>query len=609
MRKISEDIINDAYNEVIGENESIRKSAAPMDKTAFDVSINPSSLVGAITGAFIANKKIKADSLKRQMEGENSSVLQGNYYSQVQNLASNLKIIFTPFGAVFVVKNGIKEITIETIGTDEMSSVMYEAWQHKDAEYFKHLLLNKMYSEIQFVEQQFAKNILEKQLGLQKHITKQASSAQDIDVLTMSIGEIVENIASIKDFYSKQNEATEKLADILLRMVDDGTEYKISWEFTRPLEKYAFLGNSLSFLGLGGSASDIRSLQGSYLSPHYLANRVKVGFLPDRVVFMVDDKVISSLLALDMDSEAFDYFEKQNKKFFRDYFNSESKKGMKRMKGRLPQDKIEKSAQEKMTITSIFSENNIHPVIYLQVLNKELGEEWTTWDVNAMIKVIEDHFRIEDIDDIPLNKIMCIHSLKNNLYPFTSYHVFEKIIRAFSNKPIDFFQRENNDLTIEELAFGFKVIKTIVPNFTESINSEVISYIIETLYSMNCRYFNPDINEHEFFDHINEYLLDTYDSHDVSKIDGEKEQAESVRLNGIMQTTIARILKVIHEHYPANKPFKGGREVRTILEKLPLPDNIRNIVSLQITDGMLANREIATQSAILNEQQRLFGLR
>lgn len=621
MRKISEDIISEAYNELAAENYEIRESATKIDKTAFDVSINPASLIGAVTGALIAKKKIQADNLKKQMEGGDSSVLQGNYYSQVQNLIANLKIIFTPFGTVYIVRNGVKEVTIETIGTDEMNTPMYTAWKSKDVNYFKNLLLNKMYTEIQFVEQQFAKKMIENQMNLQSHITKKASVDEFIDEL--STLEIFEKIANIKDFYSKQTSSTEKLAEILLRMSDDGEEIRVSWEFQRPLEKYAVLGGALDFLGLGGSSSDIRSLQGKYLSPSYLANRVKIGFLPDRVIFIVDNKVISSLLAMDMNSEAFDYFQKQNENYFTGYFNQEAKKGIKRMRGKLPPNsdliKQEKKASDEKALNNdlktIFDRVDVHPVVYYKILTDKYQDKWTNWDVSALIKVLEQDFELEEgMNDASFNKILSVHSVNNNLYPFTNYHVFEKVIRAFSNRPIDFLAREVEDLSIEDLAVGLDIMDAVTPGVDtyESFSSDVINYIIDNLMDRECRVFLPmsvfpeTKSRSAFYQHTNEYLLDGFNSRDIVALKDERELSNSVKENEVIHhVSTSIILKAKADKSELLKVETVKREILALDES----DIIKNLINIQVTNALIMDRNIISSALKLKEQLKFYNIK
>ena len=63
--------------------------------------------------------------------------------------------------AIFIVKNGNKSFTLDTIETTEMNNSMKVAWKNKDEEYFKSLLISKIYSEMQIAEKEFSKNSIE----------------------------------------------------------------------------------------------------------------------------------------------------------------------------------------------------------------------------------------------------------------------------------------------------------------------------------------------------------------------------------------------------------------------------------------------------------------
>lgn len=613
------DIFEKAVQELDIELSDLRRETRSIDKSAFDISVNPASLVSSITGAMVARQVVKADMLKRQMENDNTTVLQGNYYSQVQNLLQNLKIIFTPFGVVYAVKNGPKEITIETIGTDEMVTSMYQAWQRKDYDFFKNLLLNKMHSEIQFVEHEFAKNLIEKQMALQNGIKKTASEIVPADDLTFI--EVIEHVASIKALYEKHTEGTEKLANILLSMVSDFPSYNLGWEFQRPLEKYASFADAISFLGLNLNSKDIRSLQGEYLNPNYLNNRVKVAFLPDRVIFSVDNKMISSLLAMDMNETAFKAFDNQNEKFFENFFKEESKRGILRMKGKLPPDSdlvkknIEKVAEDR-SLASIFNNGNIHPFIYYLTLEKTFGNEWMNWDSYALVKSIEDEFDLKNgISDIPLNKLLSIQASNVSLISYQSYHAFEKILRSLTDKQINFTEREINDITTQDIAFGLDVLDTVTPfdNTYDNFSQETISHIISILVNNNCKLFLPSkvLNSQEknhFYHELNKYLLDEFNRVEIQGLNNDELESQIIQENEIIQKTGLAILDQVRK-YSSKSGFEYESFVDALLEKLGVPEKLRSIISTQVFTNIVIDKYLSIKSDMLEEQKKLFGLR
>lgn len=68
-----------------------------MEKYSFDINLPVPAIVGALTGTAIANKSMQKKMLEQQNERDNTIVLNGDYYTQVNNMAENMKISFTPF--------------------------------------------------------------------------------------------------------------------------------------------------------------------------------------------------------------------------------------------------------------------------------------------------------------------------------------------------------------------------------------------------------------------------------------------------------------------------------------------------------------------------------
>jgi hypothetical protein len=602
MKRITDDIVNEAYEEADSELNQMR-SQASLEKKAIDFSITPASVVGSLVGSLVARKMTHEDIMRKKIEEDNTTVLRGNYYSQVQNLTQNLKIIFTPFGVVYSVKNGGREITIETIATEEMNAGMYMAWQQKDTEFYKHLLLNKMMTEIQFAEQQFAKNLIQKQIGLKNQLSKKASI--EIDTEDMTLFETIDYIDKMRNLYSKNTEATEKLAEALIKSMDE--EVNISWTFQRPVEKYAFLANPLSFLGINIGGDGISSLQGDNMSPSHLANKVKIGFLPDRVVFAVDNRVITSLLVMDMNQEGFEAFEKQSQPFFKKYFEKEAKKGILRSKGKLPPNssRIEKKAKD-IDTRDIFLENDVHPQIYLDVLNKKYGDEWLEWDTHSLVSVLEDDFNLENgISDIPLNKIFSILSVNVSDVPFTSHHAFEKCIRAFNNKPIDFMKRED-DITPLEMIFGIDAMDRVTPNdnIYDNFSSEVFNYTIKVLSNSECKLFFPsnimksELQE-EFYGQLNKYLLDEANERDTVHVYDDKIESSIMQTNEAIWKLSKIALSVLRKHENITE-----KEIDSSLESVK--GNLKLLIKKQVTLNVNMDKFLDMSSKQYESQKNLY---
>jgi len=609
MRKLSDSIIKEACEELNVEGKLEKKAL-----NFADFSFLPGSILGSITGSIIAGNKVKAENLQRRMEEEDRTALSGNYYNQAQNIVNNLKVVFTPFGVIYIVKDGPKETTIENINTNEMNTAMYSAWQAKDAEYFKNILLNKMQSELQFVEQMFAKKMVEKQLGINNTIKQEKKASIDFNDLTLY--ETLEYVSKMKDMYSKQNEATEKIASLLINEMDEREDdYVISLKLERPVEKYAFFGEALKFMGLEVGSKDIKSLQGKFLNPSHLNNRVQVGFLPDRVVFIVDNKVMSSLLAMDMNEEGFENFNKSNEGYFRNLFKEEAKKGMLRIQGKIPPNSPLMKMQEKKAsfedndLSQIFKRNDIHPLIYYKALTKTFGDTWISWDGNALVKAIENSFNLKDgVPSIPLNKILSIEVCNSSYTPYTSKHAFEKIIRGFTEKSVNFMEREISDITPEDLALGIDALDLVTPNddIYDNFNHEVFSHIIEILLINNCKIFYPSemtdsVLKDEFYSQLNEYLLNATNKKDIEAIDNKKLESKTISNNTIINKVSLSILNNIRK-VKKSSDFDNIKFISDVLNKTSIEDNIKSIIEKQVTNNIFLDEVLVIKTRVLKEQ-------
>lgn len=167
-------------------NEFLTKEAssaygevAHLDKQAFEVNIDPASLVGAMTGGYVAKRhydkqQSKRQEMDRRRELAEPKGLQEQAEPQMRQMIQQLKIVFTPINVVYLV-NGT---TVEIIRTNEMSPKMKEAFGRKDPEFFRNLLMNKMHMEIQLAQQA----MMQSMLASHGHV-KQASMVNLSDVL------------------------------------------------------------------------------------------------------------------------------------------------------------------------------------------------------------------------------------------------------------------------------------------------------------------------------------------------------------------------------------------------------------------------------------------
>ena len=583
------------------------RQEAIMEKQAINIPISGPALIGAITGAAIANKSVKAMNPNSMTQPQQSEPLvSGNYYNDVKNVADNLKVIFTPISVLYVVKNGVKELTLDTITTEEMNPDMYSAWQNKDAGYYRNMLLNKMQSEIMFAEQQFARNVIYKHMQAQNGISKKASYVSDI-----SFPEFLELTANIKSLYELSPNA-EKIAAVVFGDIQgnpDGENLRMNFE--TPASDYTDLAENLDFMKINSSPKDLISLQQKMMKPGYLQNRIKIGFLPDRVLFIVNDMVLTQLSVMDMDGESFDKFQNKDKFYFMDLFKDDVKKGIRRFKAKNPlSDSMTKQAADGvwvMDVSNIFHDSRVHPVVYYNLLKSKYSQEWFDFDSYALLRVLEDDFKIEDgIDDVPLNTILSIQLCNISKTPYENPHAFEKIIRSFNDMSVDFEQAEPEELYIHSFVFGLDCMDMVTPDIDTytMFSDEIYSYIAESLAEKNYRLVYPsqDLieskNQAKFYEKLNKILLDKRNNLDIYGVDSLEEQSNVIQRNEIINSCSIEALNQARE----NKDYE------MLVSTLPYSDDVKKIIISTVQDNLLEDEYLTSKKKTAQAQLALYGI-
>lgn len=581
----------------------------------FGIGAVPAAIIGALIGNAFGKHQTKSQPLPIMIpEAPKQKLQKGNYYDQIKHLSDNLRIIFTPISVVYVVKNGAKETPLDTIETDEMNEDMKEAWSNRDYAYYKNLLLTKMHSEIQFAEKAFAKKILEKQMGLNNSINKQASENLDLDFDDITDVELYHYAECTEAFFQKENAITEKVAQLLLDDLDDGVEYVIAEPFLdRPFDKYAgAIADAFDFISFG-KKENIASLQGKYLNPSYLVNNLKIGFFPDRVVFIVDNKLVSTLPMLSMNEEGFEHFRQQDKKFFKDFFKKEVRKGFARLNHN--SGKQEKIAEEQLTTENIFINNGVHPAIYFLLLTSKYGYEWVDFDSAALIQIIEKEFALtRPIGDIPINKIFSIKASNNGHVAYTSRHVFEKIIRSFNNKPIDFLTRENNDLNLEDFIFGLDAMNRVTPydNIYDNFSPEVYDYIVKVLADKENYVWGVNVTgtpeEEQFITILNYSLLNELNKRFTALINNDKEKNDIISKNELIFNMTLQLIDATNEQLSKVPELNIGDFLRSTLSTSTIDKNTTEIIIRQVVKNVVLDQELDKKEQILMRQLTDLGL-
>lgn len=512
------------------------------EKVAFDLTIDPASVMGSIAGGYTANhvfNKAKAKADEKERAGRR---IENNTYSQVESIMRDLKIVFTPINVIYSVNGQVFEI----VRTDEMNPYMRSAFQKKDADYFRNLLVNKVNMELQLAEQAFAQRLLS--AGGYNQTAKQASYSAKQEAFVKLAEEEMEDLVKT---------ANANLPDTKLKM-------NISFDSLRPFSKNDFFFNPNSLSKVAGIFDIFDTENSDDISLHRLNKEVNVGFLPDRVVYTWNGQLIEQMTLLQMNEDGYKAFQEKDKQFFIDFFRKYTKESTEALskpqqKKAIPprddvpsprfetfnedlkeemdkdaaslEDIVEDLVEEEFPVIereriNLFQDPDIHPVTYDYVLNDRYGENWATHEFEAILKQIEIDFELRDgISENPLNKLSILHAISSPDHAmYQAPLTFEKFIRGVNSKDIIFEEFQGN-LSFEEIMFGLEVAKSydgdevflefhdnIAPYIAEELMNNGVRFVSQQLYDES----NP--SEKDFFNSINGFLLRKWKDRDAQGI-------------------------------------------------------------------------------------------
>lgn len=600
MEKISK---YDIFDEVLHGPQD-ENSHAPNGAT---VIITPRSIISALTGAGIASAvakhKEKQDLIISSLpKGKQTpSLADKGYYSQVENIIKNLTVTFTPVSVVYSVKDNKKDVVIDTISVDsDMSPAMRLAWMNKDGEYFKNILINKIKSDVQMVEQHFANYLFS------KHFKNKKSGPFST----------IEKTAAAKLQYESNPEIAEKSAEFFLKMAND-EDITLVVDLDRPFTDYLDVEAKYDFLSYGEKYASFSDAK--YLTPGYILGRLKVAYFPDRVLFVVDNKVIMTFHSSEMTPDEFDLFKKQDSRYFRKWFEKEVREGNQFLNIEKKAEQAVATEQQEMEElvldpSVLFTMNAVNPVIYLLLLNKKYTQEWLTFEPVPLIKMIENDFGVADgLSDAVLNKIMSIRTCNSSLTPYEVPHAFEKVIRSFNNLPINWFAEESSDIGLPEIAFGLEAFDLVTPDDDtyDNFSQEVFTYIVNLLQQNNCVFFLPNKNSiksplHEdFYKQLNKYLLDANNETSTSGIEDLSEQARIIAQNEILQLLTEEVLLSIRESGEYNLDDK--MLLATIISSEGDP-SLLSVIKSQVLQNIEVDDYMASHMRMMDAQLDIYGL-
>lgn len=586
--------------------------------------ITPTAILGTALGFKFGLDKGKKDTLKQIQQSNVNKfnnvkpVIDGNYYQQANNVLENLGVVFTPFGTVYTLKNKNKNVAIDTIETGEMNKDMKYAWKQKDENYFRGLMLSKMYSEMQLAEQGFAKQVLE----MQQNGTDKKASEDYYDICDLNTAELIMKCATIlNDLTDLEEEVIlDKIASIE-NYVSDMEDIQFELSLDRPFDKYAgFFGGIKSSLGFGESNDSLKTIKKKLSNPQYLKSNLNVGFMPDRVIFTVDNTLISTLSLKDMNKDGYDNFLNSNSKYFKNLFVQEMKKGIEGDSFSMKESNhLEKSASIMVepipNISDIFTKSSIHPVIYFLALSKSFKDEWFNYDPMALIKIIEVEFKLtEPICDSALDKILSIQVANNSQSAYTTAHAFEKVVRAFNNKPIDFLEKEDDDLDIDDFVFAIDVLNRVTPHddIYDNFSTEVIDYMCKVLAEKETRCYAPthvafSPLEPSFQEIVNDILLTATNRVTTDDIENESIEEDIKKKNSYIHDMSLSVTKAVRRALE-NKDVNVGGVIDEMISRIGVSEELRLMVKREVFKNLTLDEALKEKEDILFEQLNKYGL-
>lgn len=567
-----------------------------VEKKAFDASVILPALVGSLTGG-ITSSKLAEKGQTKNLERRKRKYFEGDHYQNLKNLIDDVQVVFTPINVIF----DLSGQTIEIISVDEMNEEMRSAHRRKDGEYFVKLLVTKMNMELQMAERYFARRLLEPQLQ------KQASETPVI-------------LSLMNDVIADGIDATAKNTGL------DQTKYKVNVDLNldtiRPFDK----NNPL--FSIDKVANTKESIEA--LSLPDVRKRLVVTFLPDRVLFLVDNLLVDQMNVLNMNEEGFEAFKSKDKGFFRkfflDYFKARSEAFEKtasadeenkitlhpefknfdfyKTAASLEEMREEENWSEILTFdkeyVNIFLDDSAHPIAYDAFFDSEYGGDWHELSVETILKDIEEKYtNNEPIADQAFNKILLLHSLhgEDTTLMMTAF-AFEKFVRAMNNKQVAVDQVEGN-LEFEEIIFALEIAESVSDNnIYLEMTENVATYVAEQLYEDGIRsvskalYFDEN-NEfkNDFWSDVNGVLLRKWQDRDSRSLLGEESFATR-ELTVWINEAIDHILIRNADLLDFNKPYLSSEIVSATyfgntLDRFEYKEGIIEVISNTITRHLL----------------------
>jgi hypothetical protein len=598
-----------------------------VEKVAFNVSINPADILGAIAGGYVAtraqNNKINEQQQKAFTEMQKAQRIENDGYTQVSDVLSHLKIVFTPINVIYSVNGQVFEI----ISATEMVPPTKLAFIQKDGAYFRNLLVNKMNTEIQLAQQSFALRLLASQ-----QLDKTAGFITNQHTLLHMDEE---------EFGLLRTALEQTLGE------EDDIELKLGFDSLRPFDQSAAFFD-LGFISkVGGLFDYFHHDNNEVLTLDDLENQVHVGFMPDRVLFLHGGQLIEQLPLLGMNEEGYQAYLKKDKEFFMKFFAHKTSQIAAQVALDVATHDIENNLTEQTAAEEIeeddeidepvvrpasisdfvpyeltpmerehvdfFRDSDIHPMLYAHILTERFGVHWENLELGAIYKQLEIDYNLSrGMGDIVWNKIAALYALMGESSSFfDTTFAFEKFIRTMAGKEVDFSIYQAN-FDFEDVMFALDIVRAFRGSDSfGGFHSEIAHYIAEELFKQNVRFISPQVHdannafEKKLFEVVNDFLMRNWKEKDARGILENEARAVVYRTNESVWHTTEMVLTQFVEEIDTQHMIAS---IEHVLEKHHFLDNVANVDAFKRITATTIKQNILVDSYLSYKRTELDAL-
>lgn len=214
---------------------------------------------------------------------------------------------------------------------------------------------------------------------------------------------------------------------------------------------------------------------------------VKATMLPDRVVFSYGNVTVAALPTDSMTHDQVQRFIRGDASYFQNAFTQSLEQLAKTASAEaLPSDPAELASWLDMHVP-----------------------DWDDTAPDVLFEVLEDYLEINKLDDATCSKIIAMGSIRNSDTYTWDPVVFEKVLVAFGDNPVDYAVPQFLD-NIVELCTAFSVLRRYIHGRKIRLSSRCVQYLGDLLFDFGCAICPfPMIVDNA--DDVNDYLASIWE--------------------------------------------------------------------------------------------------